>query len=221
MNVVDLPNGRRVAVLFSDTHIGKWVVENGRLDHDQNMLPLLIPHLGHGAVVDVGAFIGDHTEFYAKHASYVVAFEPNREAFDCLKFNMRSHSNVTCHPVGLGARTGGASIIKNDNAGMAVLVDGTDIDVLTLDSFGLSGVTFIKIDAEGWECDVLEGARDTIGRCRPSMLIEVNDAALRGQGRTPGELITKIEGMQYRLRNIYEGQPMNGPQYDVLCTPLF
>ena len=52
------------------------------------------------------------------------------------------------------------------------------------------------------------------------MLIEVNESALKGHGRSPAELITKIEGMRYSLRNVYPGQTMTGPQYDALCHPL-
>ena len=116
--------------------------------------------------------------------------------------------------------SGSASIVENANAGMAALVDGTDIPVVTLDSMNLSGVSFIKIDAEGWECDVLDGARETIARCRPTMLIEVNESALKGRGRSRALLIVKIEGMRYSLRNVYPGQKMTGPQYDALCHPL-
>ena len=212
-------SGRAVYIIDGDTHISKWVEQSGRLDHDQNTLPLLVPYLG-GTVIDVGAFIGDHTEFYCQHSGTVYAFEPNPLAFECLHRNMEEHNNVRCFRVALGAASGSASVVENANAGMATLVDGTDVPVVTLDSMNLSDVSFIKIDAEGWECDVLEGARDTITRCRPTMLIEVNESALKGRGRSPAELITKIEGMRYSLRNVYPGQKMSGPQYDALCHPL-
>lgn len=215
-----LPHGRRVAILESDTHVSKWVIENGRLDHDQNMLPLLDPYLG-GGVVDIGAFIGDHTEYYAERASHVFAFEPNADAHDCLKYNMYDKYNVTCIHVALGDKEGTASILENINAGMASLIEGDQVRVCTLDSYSLTDISFIKVDVEGCECEVLEGAKDTIRRCRPTMLIEVNEEALKRQGHTPAELLTKIETLQYVMRNIYEGQPMRGPQYDILCTPLF
>lgn len=212
-----LPNG--IAIIDGDTHIGRWVEESGRLDHDQSTLPLLTPYLS-GTVIDVGAFIGDHTIHYLRHSPSVLAFEPNPAAYACLWHNIKEFNNVRCFKLALGARPGRASIVTNANAGAAALVPGADVPVVALDSLNLQDVSFIKIDAEGWECDVLDGARETIARCRPVMLIEVNDSALRGQGRTPGELLVKIEGMRYTLRNIYPGQPMAGPQYDALCTPL-
>jgi FkbM family methyltransferase len=217
---ITLPDGTTAHVIDGDTHISRWVEESGRLDHDQNTLPLLTPYLT-GTVIDVGAFIGDHTVFYARHAPQVYAFEPNPLAFECLSRNLEEFNNVRCFRVGLGAASGSAAIVENENAGMATLVEGEGTPIIALDSLNLSGVSFIKIDAEGWECDVLEGARETIARCRPVMLIEVNDSALRGQGRTPAELITKIAGMQYTMRNVYPDQKMVGPQYDALCEPLF
>ena len=55
-----------IATIESDLCISKWVRESGRLDHDQNMLPLLKPFIPlHGVVFDIGAFIGDHTIFYS------------------------------------------------------------------------------------------------------------------------------------------------------------
>lgn len=49
---------------------------------------------------------------------------------------------------------------------------------LTLDSLGLSGVGFIKIDVEGHELAVLEGARETLRAWRPDCLVECKGARL-------------------------------------------
>ena len=42
----------------------------------------------------------------------------------------------------------------------------------TLDSFAVESVDFIKIDCEGYEDRVIEGASDTIKRCRPTIIVE-------------------------------------------------
>jgi FkbM family methyltransferase len=220
IKTIKLADGSSAKIIEGDTHICKWIEDSGRLDHDQNMLPLLIPHL-RGTVLDIGAFVGDHTTFYARHADRVLAFEPNPEAFECLAYNTGDLANVSFHEVGLGARSGTASLVPHANAGMATLRSGDEISIITLDSLSLPSVTFIKIDAEGWECDILEGARATIARCRPAMLIEVNAGALKLHGRSAGELLTMLGGMQYVMRNIYAEQPMSGTQFDMLCEPLF
>lgn len=52
-------------IIDGDTHISKWVEETGRLGHDQDLLPRILKLIRPGdVVVDVGAFIGDHTFDY-------------------------------------------------------------------------------------------------------------------------------------------------------------
>src|SRR5687767_9160852 len=84
-----LPNG--IAVLEKDSHISKWCESEKRLDHDQNLLPVILSYVKKGDwVVDAGAFIGDHTRAYLDRVGatgVVVALEPNPEAFECLKHN--------------------------------------------------------------------------------------------------------------------------------------
>ena len=59
-----------IAILENDTHISKWVEESGKLDHDQNDIPLILKYINEGdTVVDCGAFIGDHTIAYLNRRS--------------------------------------------------------------------------------------------------------------------------------------------------------
>src|SRR5437868_5966109 len=54
-------------------------------------------------------------------------------------------------------------------------VDELEIEVRTLDQFDLRNVGFVKIDVEGHELAVLEGAARTLARERPNLLIEANE----------------------------------------------
>jgi hypothetical protein len=49
------------------------------------------------------------------------------------------------------------------------------VPVLRLDDLGLSDVTAIKLDAEGAELEVLQGAATTLARCRPVLSIEIEE----------------------------------------------
>lgn len=49
------------------------------------------------------------------------------------------------------------------------------VEVRTLDSFEFESPGFIKIDVEGHEEKVLRGARETLQRCKPSLLIEIEE----------------------------------------------
>src|SRR5688572_13750228 len=109
--------GNGLAVIEGDTHVSHWVQESGRLDHDQNMLPVILPYIRPGDwVLDVGAFIGDHTIAYldAVREGTVLAFEPNPEAFRCLRWNCKKSINFN---MGLSDKNEILDIKLNPNAG--------------------------------------------------------------------------------------------------------
>jgi FkbM family methyltransferase len=214
-----LPNG--IAVIEGDTHISKWVEESGRLDHDQNALPLLTKYIPHGGIViDIGAFIGDHTLHYARCVGVtgsVIALEPNPLAFECLAHNMKGQRQVLSLNVGAADRQFSVDIDPDKNAGASRAKVGTQCAVVAVDSLYPTRCDFIKLDCEGFEVLALRGLWQTIRRHHPAMLIEVNEGALAVQGFTPQDIFDILEEHGYEYRNIHEGQPMNGPQYDIIC----
>ena len=218
-----LPND--IWVIKGDTHVSKWVEEQRRLDHDQNTLPFILPHIRPGdTVIDAGAFIGDHTIAYAKAAGIVLAFEPNPVAFECLQHNLRNQSNVTMFRNGLGDRTETVKLSGNNGnwAGSYVgdhMVVGT-AEVNRLDDYKFKKVDLIKWDIEGYEVKALHGAENTINRCRPKMVIEVNQVALERQHNTRKELFEWLKGHGYKFQIIQETCKLNDPLYDILCLPI-
>lgn len=74
---------------------------------------------------------------------------------------------------------------------------------LTLDRYcRRAGVRpdLVKMDIEGAEIEVLEGARAVCMQCRPTLLIEFHERRLRRQGRDPGRLLALLEEYGYRVR---------------------
>jgi FkbM family methyltransferase len=65
----------------------------------------------------------------------------------------------------------------------------------------------IKIDVEGAELAVLEGGRDTIGRCRPLIFLSVHPRQIRLLGQTPELLMQLIESLGYVCRHV-DGSPV-------------
>src|SRR5207302_2843388 len=63
-----------------------------------------------------------------------------------------------------------------------------EVEVRTLDEFGFMDVRFIKADVEGSEREVLDGARETIARDRPLILLEL----LAGTHEDPGACAAAI-----------------------------
>lgn len=214
---------REVAVLENDTHISKWVEMAQRLDHDQNMLPLLNPYIHKGfTVIDVGAYIGDHTQYYVDRVGRegkVFAFEPNLPSFECLKFNMAKYPNVACFNMGASEKRHGISIAQSDNVGASHAVYGNDVECITIDSLKLQSCHFIKMDCEGMELKALKGAENTIAKFRPTMLLEINGGALERQGTSASEVFDWLAVNEYGFRNIYAEQGVEDEQLDVLCVP--
>jgi len=173
-------------IIHEDTHIGKWVEDEGRLDHDQNTLPILRKLVAPGfVVVDVGANIGDHTIAYSDwvgSAGTVLAFECNPEALECLGLNMKGRGNVQIFDVALWSEKGSLKLHRDNNVGASHVTNdphsGT-IRAVTLDSYHLPRLDFMKIDAEGCEAEILKGSVETLKRCRPILCLEVNNGALK------------------------------------------
>lgn len=223
MKIHKLPNGKQVALLENDTHICPWIIQEGRLDHDRNCLPLLDPYIHKGfTVVDVGSFVGDHTEYYVNRVGRegkVYAFEPNIPAFECLEFNMAKYPNVWLYPMGASDKPHKIAIAQNDNVGASHAIDGDDVSCITIDSLSLSSCNFIKMDCEGMELRALKGAEKTIANFRPTMLLEINRGALERQGTSADEVFAWLNEHGYTYRNIYAEQGLEDDQLDILCLP--
>src|SRR5262249_56409692 len=71
---------------------------------------------------------------------------------------------------GMVLHLGGA--LARDN-GLDAKTIRFEVEVRTLDSYGFTDVRVIKVDVEGGEMDVLEGARQTILRDRPALIVEL------------------------------------------------
>jgi FkbM family methyltransferase len=212
------------AILENDTHVCKWIKEEGRLDHDQNMLPLVLKHIYRGdTVVDVGAYVGDHTIAYSEKVGTkgrVIAFEPNPDAFECLKYNMRNCENVEIRNEAAGeTKEGKVILIKHpENIGMTYVENSKEgLRSVSIDSLHLDECHFIKIDVEGFEMNVLKGAEKTIKKFHPVMLIEINNFALERNGVTNKDIFEYLDTLGYTYGNIYSEQGINEPQLDLLC----
>jgi FkbM family methyltransferase len=154
-------------------------------------------------ILDVGANVGNHTLFYARHtkATRVYPLEPNPAAIEILTKNLESNPDrcavIDQRYLGLavGASSGHARLEKSteNNLGgtsFARTSDNEGIRMMPLDTLEFDGpVGFVKIDVEGAEIDVLKGAERLIAKDRPSLAIEVdrrNDAMFWGWARARG-----------------------------------
>ncbi len=210
---------------LEDNFHAKWIKEAGRLDHDQSIFNVLDKFIKPGDVaLDLGAHIGTHTLWYSNRVGFegkVICYEPNPHAFLCLKYNCMGLKNVELNNMAIGKKQGFVDVIDwPDNHGMAYTKEGKSIPLINIDSLKLEKLDFIKIDCEGAEPDILEGAKETIARCKPTMFIEINNYTLERNGYTQETVFEILRILGYSFRNIYETEKMDGVQYDIICQSL-
>src|SRR5262245_11882947 len=147
------------------------------------LLPELVPR--GGIAVDVGANIGFFAYALADIADRVFAFEPNPDYAFFARRMLRGRAEV--RELALSDASGRGSLyVPISDEGELLHLAGSlkqghfqfrnvkvyDVEVRTLDEIGLADVRFVKADVEG-EREVLDGARATIARDRPIILLEL------------------------------------------------
>ena len=126
--------------------------------------------------LDIGANVGLWSRDFVGSFARVIAFEPVAVFRECLEHNVQG-KNFEVQPIALGDQdTQGTMIITEDNSGHSHLDPATmgtgDVQVVRLDNLNLHDINYIKIDCEGYEYRILQGAEQTIRRCRPVVVIE-------------------------------------------------
>lgn len=184
--VLLLPGIKIYLPLFYVDHIQK-IIYGSRNFYEIDTLEFLRLHYRRfGHIVEVGANIGNHLLYYCSQLApeKVYCFEPGQLSLNTLKQNIALNyldDLVTVYPVALGAKNGMGQQqdFQLANTGMNRVTPteqanaGAVVEIRSLDSFELAKVDFLKIDVEGAEMEVLEGATETIGRCKPVILVEV------------------------------------------------
>jgi len=139
-------------------------------------------------VVDVGANIGCHAISYANanKECKVWAFEPQKKLYNILEKNVKANElegRVNTYNFGLGHKVMNTHLCSLDTVydpqrqghnkgGLGIGEGGEEIEVRTLDSLNLPGLDFLKMDVEGAEGLVIQGASETIKKYRPIIFFE-------------------------------------------------
>ena len=179
-------------------------------------------HLGAGAtLIDVGANIGYYSLKAAPlvgAAGHVIAIEPNPEALQKMRVNLAASAAdnvVTVAPVACSdtestldlyvapdANTGETSLSKGNASQEGAITHTYKVRARPLDDIvresGVTRVDAIKIDVEGAEYLVLKGARQTLDRFHPMLLVEVADDGLRRMGSSAAQIRELLRAHGYR-----------------------
>ena len=154
-----------------------------------------------GTALDIGANVGLWSRDLVDNFAKVVAFEPVAVFRECLEKNV-SGPNFFISPLALGDHdTQATMIITEGNSGHSHLDPNTlgtgDVQVVKLDNLNIENVDYIKIDCEGYEYRVLQGAEQTVKRWRPIMVIEQkpHDAYSKDYGQFAAIALLESWGM--------------------------
>jgi len=175
IQIIDARYGKMM-VHKLDRYIGKSFIEYGEFSEGKvEVFRQMITK--DSIVIDVGANIGAHTIVFAGLAKEVYAFEPQKHIFHILCGNVALNElhNVHCFNVACGdgkqVHYQDIDMAHHNNMGAASLVDmtqGKEISTIPLDI----PCHFLKIDVEGMELQVLQGAAEMIRFCQPVIYLE-------------------------------------------------
>jgi len=176
--------------------------------------------------LDVGAFKGVYSYALMRYSARVHSFEPNPKVCAILARRLRGMSaKVTVHQLALSNATGTAELrvpvsgsrFEHPRASLSRTAvrerfGTTTICTSRLDDLAIENIGFIKIDAEGFEREVLEGARSTIDRDRPNLLIEMDEAHT---GVPLPKMISFVEDLGYECIVLLHGSLMPFAMLDI------
>ena len=187
-------------------------------------------------IVDIGANNGNFAVDFSHlvgDTGKVHCFEPQRIIYYqlCANIFLNGLDNVYCHNVAIGDGFDGYVNIATPNyhdkgnvnfGDVRVSKSGDVIQQRSLDSYEFQNIAFIKIDVQGYESFVIDGAEETIKKHRPYLFVEFEDHLLKEQGSSEKELQAKIESLGYIVRPFQEGIPYqteSGKCLDFVAIP--
>ncbi|WP_231711300.1 FkbM family methyltransferase [Xanthobacter dioxanivorans] len=167
-----------------------WIDEHVARDpaSEIGLLPMLVAQ--GDTVCDIGANRGLFTYWLLKAGARVFAFEPNPRLASILRLRFPEElasGQLRLFETALGSGSGEAVLrIPQDMSPLATIdgnlandmhgpVDDVRVTLARLDACVDADVSFIKLDVEGYENKVLEGAAGVLRASRPTLLIEAEE----------------------------------------------
>lgn len=186
--------------------------------YERNTLSLLRALFAKGAhFLDVGAHVGYFSVAAAatlETGGQVHAFEPDPALYDLLRENLGPYSHANAWHAAVGSSNGRVmffpSVVAGESGwGTVYRVDviqreQREVDGMALDSWAEKhrlprGPLVVKIDAEGAEKKILEGAQALIRRRDVAVLCETNEVCLRRDGSSVQDLVEWLHARTFSV----------------------
>lgn len=147
---------------------------NGTQYFDKVVIDKLDPNV---TFFDVGGFDGESTEDFIKRAGAyrkIYFFEPDQKVIEKAKKRLRNNKDIEFIQAGVGEKKGAAHYDAVGNGSGNITEAGTEIvQIVALDDYIDQENTYVKMDVEGYEMQVLQGMKRTIKRYKPMLAVSV------------------------------------------------
>lgn len=172
----------------------------------ESALPQVLQHVRQRrAVVQAGGNCGQMVLLLAAEFGAVYTFEPDPRNFVALTINTSHLSNVCRFQAALGAQRHSRGMADGDakfpgvNCGALYMSGLGIIPTIRIDDLGLRCCDLLLLDVEGGEAVAIDGAAETVARCRPVIVIEDKGLGVQFYGEQPHAAETHlIEAHGYR-----------------------
>lgn len=211
-------------VFYECDYIGQHILRDGVWEPHFNEVIKLIDD--GSVVVDIGANFGYNSVLMAKKAGpqgKLYSFEPQRLMFQQLNANivLNDIQNAYTYNIALGNESNKVLSMETIDlnkecvniGALSIGSGGEQIRSTKLDDFDLQKVDFLKIDAQGYEKFILEGAEKTIRKSMPTIFIEIEGHHLVKFGVTTDEIYDRLSSFGYQIYKINNDWP-----YDHICS---
>jgi len=213
---------------FWDAHLQPIIEQTGRPD---------------ACAIDAGAYLGFHSVYMSRYFGTVYSFEPQVEIYRMLCANLLLNNchnviatNGALYDVEGQMRMAPPAVqeisvprdgtqpaydaIGNAAALMFELAPAPDeqsVPCRTIDGMGLTTLALLKVDAQGSDLHILQGARATIARCRPAIVAECERELTRAHHHTIDDYRAFFAQVDYDVKVLDDRS--SGKQIDFLAIP--
>ena len=168
--------------------------------------------------IDIGGHIGTTSLPYSRLFNKVFAFEPNKKSYDFFIENIKINNidNVTVYNKGVYNKNTNCNVIKHgENSGCFYITECNNnepnaVEVIKLDDItdNNSNVDFLKIDTEGSELQILEGALNIITTFKPLIQVETNCCSMKYFGYAKDKIYDFMRQNNYKIFAADESNPL-------------
>lgn len=187
--IINFPDGKIIKMSnykLNEYIFNHFTINKGKGEFYENILLEKIKQMElNGTYIDCGANIGNHSVYFLNFTkcNTLISIEGHDKIFDLLKLNIKNNNleNKKIHLINklIGDKNDFTHFINlqnENNCGVGYVNDEVGIkkEMITIDSLNLNCVSLIKLDVENYEFQVLLGAKNTILKYKPVIIIELH-----------------------------------------------